>query len=88
MQDDVGVIGRTDRGDVQLLGGEVALAPTPFDNCRQRHLTVSDHCAVHSSLGRCGHEDAQVPPVNQLGTQKEDAVEEQYGVGTGSRGRW
>jgi hypothetical protein len=31
VDDDVDVIGRADRSEVELLGGDVTLAPAPFD---------------------------------------------------------
>ena len=62
--DHVGVIGRADRSEVELPGGDVTLAPAPFDFDRTRHPALSDHGTIHGLL-ECGrHENAQVPLVS------------------------
>ena len=61
VHDDVGAIGRADGSEVELLGGDVTLAPAPFDFDRTGHPALSDHGTIHGLL-ECGrHEDAQVP---------------------------
>jgi hypothetical protein len=88
VHDDVGVIGRAGRVEVELLGGYVAVAVASLDfggGSEQR--LVSGPGAIQCLLERGGHEDAQVPPVNQLRAQEEHAVEEQHGVGGCRRDR-
>lgn len=65
MHDDVGVIGRAGRAEVELLGGYVAVAVASLDfggGSEQR--LVSGPGTIQCLLERGGHEDAQVPPVN------------------------
>jgi len=92
VHDDVGVVGWAGNGEVELLGGDVAVAPGPFDfggvggGSGQRSASVPG--AIYRLLEGDGHEDAQVPSVDEFWAQEEDAVEEQYGVCGCGRGRW
>lgn len=87
VHDDVGQIGRADRSEVELLGGDVAVAPAPRDVGGGQHPLLSDHGAINGLRERGRHEDAQVPPINQFRAQEEYAVEEQHGVCGGGRNR-
>ena len=88
VHDDVGVLGRAGRVEVELLGGYVAVTVASLDlgGGSERGL-VSGPGAIQCLLERSGHEDAQVPPVNQFRAQEEHAVEEQHGVGGCRRDR-
>lgn len=91
VHDDVGVVGWVGCGEVELLGGDIAVAPGPFDfgdvggGSGQRCASVPG--AIYRLLEGDGHEDAQVPPVDEFWAQEEDAVEEKDGVCGGGRGR-
>lgn len=75
------MIGRADRSEVNLLGGDVTPAPAPLDLGRRWRSALSDHGTIHGLL-ECGqHENAQVPPINQFRAHEEDAVEETTGGG-------
>jgi hypothetical protein len=66
VHDDVGVIGRAGRGEVELLGGNVAGAEAPLDfGGGSESRQVPDPGAVQYLLERGGHQDAQVPSVDQ-----------------------
>ena len=51
MHDDVDVFGRVDRSEVELLGGEVTLAPASFDSARDdtRRSRITARSTVVSS---------------------------------------
>lgn len=88
MHDDVGVVGRSGRVEVELLGGYVAAAVASLDlGGGSEGALVSDPGAIQCLLERGGYEDAQVPPVDQFRAQEEHAVEEQHGVGGCRRDR-
>lgn len=75
MHDDVGVIGRAGSGEVVLLGGNVAAAVAPLDvGGGSVQQLVPDPGTIERLLERCGHKDAQIPPINQLQAQQERAV--------------
>lgn len=77
VHDDVGEIGRADRVEVVLLGRQVAVAEALLDpggGSQRRQVTSAG--ASQGLLERGGHEDAQVPPVDQFRAQEEHAVEE------------
>src|SRR5215472_6558826 len=77
VHDDVGVIGRAGRGEVELLGGDVAGAEAPLDFCGgSQSRQIPDPGAIQYLLERGGHEDAQVPSVDQLWAQEEHPVKE------------
>ena len=88
VHDDVGVIGRAGRGEVEFLGGDVAGAEAPLDfGGGSESRQVPDPGAIQYLLERCGHEDAQLPPVDQLRAQEEHPVKEQHRVRGGRRHR-
>ena len=87
MQDEVGVIGRADRGEIELLRRNVTLLPAAFDVGSGWGPVFSDHGTVHDLLERGRHEDAQLPPINEFRAQEEDTVEDQDGVGGGGPDR-
>jgi hypothetical protein len=71
VHDDVGVIGWADGGEVELLGGAVAVVEAPLDfGDGAVHRLVSGPGAIQCLLERDGHEDAQVPPINQPGRRR------------------
>jgi uncharacterized protein with GYD domain len=79
--DNVGMIGRTDRVKVELLRGSVAAAEASLDvdgGSVERH--VSSASSGDCLLEPGGHEDPQVPSVDQLGTHQEHALKDQHGI--------
>lgn len=88
VHDDVGVIGRAGRGEVELLGGDVAGAEAPLDfGGGSESRQVPDPGALQCLPERGGHEDAQVPSVDQLRAQEEHPVKEQHRLCRGRRDR-
>ena len=88
VHDDVGVIGRACRSEVELLGGDVAGAEAPLDFCGgSESRQIPDPGAIQYLLERGGHEDAQVPSADQLRAQEEHPVKEQHRVRGGRRHR-
>jgi hypothetical protein len=70
VHDDVGVVGWAGGGEVELLGGDIAVAPGPFDvggvdGGSGRHC-ASVPGAIYRLLEWDGHEDAQLGTTQAL----------------------
>nr|WP_246646942.1 hypothetical protein [Nonomuraea ceibae] len=76
VHDDVSVIGWAGRREVELLGRDVAVAPGPFDlggiggigGSGQRH--AAGQGAIYGLLEVDGHEDPQIPAVDEFWLQE------------------
>src|SRR6185312_14137745 len=63
VHDDVGALGRAGRGEVELLGGAVAVVEASLDlGDGAPRRQVSRPGASECLLARDGHEDVEVPP--------------------------